>query len=61
MKIEFKEENYGSKTSNCKQSSQSSHSTTKKSVLSNFKIGYQAPEPNRVYLTVLATSGSQLT
>ncbi|EAL61307.1 hypothetical protein DDB_G0292366 [Dictyostelium discoideum AX4] len=45
----IQEENYGSKTSNCKQSSQSSHSTTKKSVLSNFKIGYQAPEPNRVY------------
>ncbi|KAM9994625.1 hypothetical protein ACTFIZ_007793 [Dictyostelium cf. discoideum] len=42
-------------------SSQSSHSTNKKSVLSNFKNGYQAPEPNRVYPTVLATSGSQLT
>ncbi|KAM9997138.1 hypothetical protein ACTFIZ_007929 [Dictyostelium cf. discoideum] len=37
-------------------SSQSSHSTNKKSVLSNFKNGYQAPEPSRVYPTVFATS-----
>ncbi|KAM9975473.1 hypothetical protein ACTFIW_012057 [Dictyostelium discoideum] len=42
-------------------SSQSSNSTTKKSVLSNFKINYQAPKPNRAYSTALETSGSQQT